>query len=99
MDKKSKIREIVFDSLHALNEELSTDSRISVGPDTQLFGTDSGLDSLSLVSLIVDVEAGVNDAFAQAVSLTDDRAMSQTVSPYTSVESLVDYIAMIITEN
>lgn len=92
MEMRSKVIDIVTAALDNLNRELPLDSQISIGSNTQLFGLGSELDSLSLVSLIVDVELGVSDYFGQEISLTDDKAMSRTVSPFTSVETLTEYI-------
>lgn len=81
---------MVLDALERLNEEL--DTPIEVGPHTRLFGADAVIDSLSLVSIIVDVEADVSDALGIPVSLTDDRAINQPVSPFTDPETLAAYI-------
>jgi hypothetical protein len=40
----------------------------------------------------------VSTASGRAVSLTDDRAMSQEVSPYTDVESLTAYVVELLSE-
>jgi len=92
MEMRSKIMEIVTTALTNLNKELPLDSQVSIGPNTKLFGVDAELDSLSLVSLIVDVELGASDYFGQDISLTDDKAMSRAVSPFKSVETLTEYI-------
>lgn len=44
------------------------------------------------MSVIVDIETAVADQFGEPISLTDDKAMSRPVSPYTHVGALVDYI-------
>jgi hypothetical protein len=44
------------------------------------------------VSVIVDVETAVADELGRAVSLTDDTAMTQEVSPFSNVTTLADYI-------
>ena len=81
---------IILDALERLNDEL--DAPIEVGPQTRLFGADAVIDSLSLVSVIVDVEADVSDALGIPVSLTDDRAINQPVSPFTDPEALAAYV-------
>jgi acyl carrier protein len=98
MDKKTAVIEIVYRALQALNEELAEDKRVALAPDTRLFGPDASLDSLSLVSVIVDVESGVADAFGRPVSLTDDRAMSQPVSPFSDVDTLANYVVTLLSE-
>lgn len=89
MTKVEALR-IVLDALDRLNAEL--DDPIEVGPHTQLFGADAVIDSLSLVSVIVDVEADASDALGFPVSLTDDQALNQPVSPFTNPDTLAAYI-------
>jgi len=67
--------------------------------ETRLFGKEGLFDSLGLVALIVDVEQGLADAADVAVTLGDDRAMSQSHSPFRSVGSLADYAMTLINEN
>lgn len=92
MATNTTIINIIYRALQALNGELPVDKQVSLGPQTRLFGPEATLDSLSLVSVIVDVEAGVLDELGKTVSLTDDEAMSQEVSPFSTVETLADYI-------
>lgn len=89
---RDQIQKIVLAALETVNEERSPDDRFAVGPDTLLFGPDAPLDSLALVSVIVDVEQAVSDVAGTEISLTDDRAMSQEVSPFTDAAALVSYI-------
>ncbi len=65
---------------------------VEVGPSTRLFGPNGLLDSLGLVTVIVDVEQRLNDEHGVQVSLMDDRAMSQSRSPFRTPESLAEYI-------
>jgi acyl carrier protein len=98
MDKKKAVTDIIYRALRTLNEELGADKQVALAPDTRLFGPDASLDSLSLVSVIVDVETAVADELGRPVSLTDDRAMSQPVSPFSSVETLADYVVTLLDE-
>jgi len=89
---RGSVEQIILDALATINEERTPEERFAVGPDTLLFGPDAPLDSLALVSVIVDVEQGVSDAAGVQVSLTDDRAMSQEISPFTDVQTLTSYV-------
>ena len=60
--------------------------------DTALFGPAGALDSLGLVSVLVEIEQKVADRLGKTVSLMDDRAMSQASSPFRTVASLADYL-------
>lgn len=90
--QEAAVLEAIYQALRTLNEERGADEQITVGPDTCLFGEGSALDSLSLVSVIVDLETSVSDQFGKAISLTDDKAMSRDPVPFTDVSALKTYI-------
>lgn len=83
---------IIGDAISDLNEELDYDHLRKISGATPIFDGDDSLDSLSLVSLIVDIEARVEDAFATEVVLASEKAMSMKNSPYRSVASLTDFV-------
>jgi acyl carrier protein len=82
------IKEAIFD----LNEELDYDHLRQVNGETPIFEGDDSLDSLSLVSLIVDIEARVEDAFQTEVVLASEKAMSMQNSPYRNVLTLTNFV-------
>ena len=92
------IHAIIFQALSNVNDERGPGERLDIGATTILFGTDAVLDSLSLVSVIVDVEAAVSEISGRDMVLTDDRAMSQEVSPFSDVSSLTAYILLLLSE-
>lgn len=98
MLNKELIQKIVLQALNNVNDERGPDEQLTVDLNTRLFGTDAALDSLSLVSVIVDVEAAISEASGRDVSLTDDRAMNQSVSPFTDVNTLTAYVLLLLSE-
>ena len=95
---KQKITEIVINQVEQINATFPDDQKIEVNNETILFGKGSSIDSLSLVSVIVDLEMYFSDEYGFEISLTDDRAMTREISPFDSITSLVDYIFEIINE-
>lgn len=89
---KEKIIEIISEAILELNEELEYEELENVTPETAIFGGDSGIDSLSLVSLVVEVEGQVNDEFDANVTLADEKAMSSRNSPYRNVTAFAEFI-------
>jgi acyl carrier protein len=69
-----------------------------IDESTRLFGREGILDSLGLVNLLLDIEQQLNERHGVSLSLSDDRAMSQTRSPFRSVETLTDYILALMHE-
>jgi acyl carrier protein len=89
---------IILQALESLNEELDAAQQVEIGPRTPLFGPEAQLDSLSLVSVIVDVETALTMKWGLPVSLTDDRAMSREISPFDDVGTLTDYVLELLAE-
>jgi D-alanine--poly(phosphoribitol) ligase subunit 2 len=67
--------------------------------DLRLFGGEGLLDSLGLVSLIVQIEEEIEDRYNLSVVLADEKAMSRRTSPFAKVSFLVDYIFEILNQN
>jgi acyl carrier protein len=91
MDKK-QIHSIVINKVNELNDTLPHEQKFVVSDNTVLFGSGSAIDSLSLVSLIVDLEGEFASEHGHDISLTDDNAMTRKISPFSSITNLVDYI-------
>ena len=97
---RSEIAQIV---ISGVREVLAMDDGDSPGPsaiteDTFLVGWESVLDSMGLVTLIVEVEQRLEEEHGVAVILANERAMSQKNSPFRSVRSLTDYICRLVEE-
>jgi acyl carrier protein len=88
------IREIVLDAMRSANLGRAASAQPIVAADAPFFGPTSLLDSLGLVALLLDIEEALQ-ARGRDVVLSDERAMSQTRSPFRTVESLVAYIGVI----
>ena len=73
-------------------------SPATLSEDTILFGRDGLLDSVALVSFILDTEEAIRAATGISITLADERAMSQSRSPFRRVSSLVDYAAQLLAE-
>lgn len=88
----------VIEALRRVCEQQSLPLPRELSAETCLFGKGGILDSLALVSLVVEVEHAIQDAHGAAVSLSDDRAMSQKHSPFRTIGSLADYASEVIGE-
>lgn len=87
----TEIEQLVLHAMVQVNLARNPESRLTIGPDAPLFGAGSPLDSLGLVSLLIDIEEALQDR-GHVITLSDARALSQTRSPFQSVQALVSYI-------
>jgi acyl carrier protein len=86
----------IYRAVDWINGESPSDRQLSKAPETQLLGSQSILDSMHLVSLIVAIERELEETFGVALTLADERALSMKASPFRSIQSLADYIGMLM---
>ena len=98
MIEAEQVEALLLEALGNLNRELGEDRKIDVRRDTILFGREAELDSLTLVSFVVAVEAMLQERLGVPISLIDERAMRRAVSPFRNVQTLKDYIMSIASE-
>ena len=96
MNDPENIVAAIYRAVDWINGELPPDRQLNKAPETRLLGSQSVLDSMHLVSLIVTIEREVEDAFGVALTLADERALSMKASPFRSIQSLADYIGILI---
>jgi acyl carrier protein len=95
---KNEIFIVVTSTIKSLVDTLPDEQKFKVEENTKLFGEGSIINSLSLVSIIVDLETTFSIDYGFDISLTDDRAMMKEKSPFESVSALVDYIDELVNE-
>ena len=96
MNDPENIVTAIYRAVDWMNGELPPDRQLIKAPETRLLGSQSVLDSMHLVSLIVAIEREVEDTFSLTLTLVDERALSMTASPFRSIQSLADYIDILI---
>jgi acyl carrier protein len=96
MNDPENVVAAIYRAVDWINGELPPDRQLIKAPETRLLGSQSVLDSMRLVSLIVTIEREVEDAFGVALTLADERALSMKASPFRSIQSLADYIGILI---
>jgi hypothetical protein len=96
MNAPDNIVAAIYRAVDWINGELPPDRQLIKAPETRLLGSQSPLDSMHLVSLIITIEREVEDAFGVGLTLVDERALSMKESPFRSIRSLADYIGILI---
>lgn len=92
MTVSPEVVKAVHSAVDDLNEILDPSERLDKSPDVALIGIDARLDSLGLVNLIVLVEEKVQQGFGVGITLVDERAMSQSKSPFRTLGSLAEFV-------
>jgi acyl carrier protein len=95
------VTSLVISSLYEVFSEIYEKEQAEMpylDKSTYLIGRDSVLDSLGLVTLIVNIEQKLADRYGFSLTIADERALSQQKSPFRTVKSLSEYIFSLIPE-
>jgi acyl carrier protein len=92
MFNRELISKLVFESIESFQNEVEYNIDLSTGENTRLFGGNSQLDSISLVTLIVIIEEKIETEFGISILLADEKAMSRRTSPFSKIDNLIEYI-------
>lgn len=95
---KETVNRIILQTLTDLVDTLPAEQKFKPDENTKLFGSGSPIDSLTLVSFIVELESVFSSELNIDIVLTDDRAMTREKSPFDSVNNLSEYIMEIANE-
>ena len=79
-------------------DEINEVVNLTEGENIKLFGGDGLLDSIGLVSYIVEVEEKLEDEYGFSIVLANEKAMSRRTSPFARISYLADYIVEVINE-
>jgi acyl carrier protein len=95
MLERQQALQVVLGCLRDAVEQSGGDAA-GVVEDTPIVGPGAVIDSIGVVSLIVDIEQRLEMEFQVSVTLASDKAMSQKNSPFRTAGVLADHV--LITE-
>lgn len=96
MADRERIEQAVYRAVDELNKQLPKGVAVNKSPDAVLYGRTGKLESIDVVTLIMEVEDQIKAEFGASITIADDRAMSQENSPFLTVGSLTDYVAELL---
>ena len=96
---KIKIEDLIYKSLDETCKLLPGKIQIEKTLETPLFGGSSQLDSMGLVTFLVDLEQKIEDEFDLDITIADEKAMSLKNSPFRTVSTLKEYMETLLEKN
>lgn len=97
--ERENIINLLLTTLEAHFDEINESVDLTEKENVKLFGGDGLLDSIGLVSYVVEVEEKLEDEYDISVILADEKAMSRRTSPFARVSYLADYILEVVNED
>lgn len=99
MSNHERVVSAVYRAVDELNKSLPKGLHVEKSLQSPLYGKDGHLESIDVVTLIMEVEDQIKNEFGASITIADDRAMSQQNSPFRTVGTLSDYVAELLNEN
>jgi len=90
MLERQQVTDLVISSLEDVPRR--SDAHPFLDQDTRLIGSAAVVDSMGLVTAIVEIEQRLQEELGVTVMLADEQAWSQRNSPFRTVGSLADHI-------
>ena len=95
---RDKITRMLFSVIDELNQLRPTAEHLEKNLETPLTGDFGRLDSAGLINLIVLTEQKTAEELGMPILLTDDRTMSRINEVFRTLETLADYIHLLLNE-
>ena len=99
MSNQERVESAVYKAVDELNKQLPKGSHVEKSLDAVLYGKSGQLESIDVVTLIMEVEDQIKAEFGTSITIADDRAMSQENSPFSTLGTLTTYVAELLNEN
>ncbi|EMI19613.1 hypothetical protein RMSM_03459 [Rhodopirellula maiorica SM1] len=96
MNSSEKITEIFAAVFQDLNDERPEEQQLEFDASTPLVGSRSSLDSIEMVTLLVNLETSLSESFGRPIRLSDEKAMSETRSPFKNIATLVAFATKVV---
>lgn len=99
MSDHERIIKAVYLAVDELNKQLPKGVHLEKSLDADLYGKTGKLESIDVVSLMIEVEDQIKAEFGVSITIADERAMSQQNSPFLTLGTLTEYLAQLLKEN
>src|ERR687883_47978 len=96
MADRERVLQAVYRAVDELNKQLPKGVSVNKSPEAVLYGKTGKLESIDVVTLIMEVEDQIKGEFGTAITIADDRAMSRDNSPFLTLGTLTDYVAELL---
>jgi hypothetical protein len=93
---KNLAQVIADEAIKEVNFDLDSDSQIVNSPETLLLNSNSNIDSLALVRLLITVERLIEEKTGKSVVVVDESTFEAEESPFATVGTLAVHIEKLL---
>ena len=92
MFKESEVIQIIYQVIDSHNSTNPSEKKLNKDKDTIISGINGSLDSLGMITFLIEVETKVNKHFKTNINIFNEELLMIEDGDYKSVGSLANYI-------
>lgn len=96
---REDILAMVYSAIDEIEPTTADGALLAKAPDARLLGSDSGVDSLTFVNLIVALEEQIRRKLGKSVVLVDEDNMAADEHPFRTIGTLAEYVERLLNKN
>ena len=93
------LAQIIYPAIDEFNSTLPPQQQLIKSTDTVLFGHGATIDSIQMVSLIIEAEELLQDLVDEDMKLVTEESLARQDSPFKNIANLASYIEELIAAN
>ena len=90
--KKNVIIDIIFSSIREVNEQQPNENRLKLDKKEFLVSDKSNIDSLGLITLLVNIEDKINKSYNLKLNLLEEKFISDKETPFETIDELAEWL-------
>jgi D-alanine--poly(phosphoribitol) ligase subunit 2 len=93
---RADILALVYSAIDEVDPMTADGAALAKSPDARLLGSDSGVDSLTFVNLVVALEEQIQTKLGKSVVLVDEDNMAADEHPFRTIGTLAEYVERVL---
>jgi len=89
---------LVYSAMDEIDPMTADGAPLGKYPDARLLGSDSGVDSLTFVNLVVALEEQIQKKLGKSVVLVDEDNMAAEEHPFRTIATLAEYVERVLSK-
>lgn len=95
---KTLAKTIVTNAIDEINLDQEVESKLNNAPEFLLLNSESSIDSLTLVRLLITVERLIEEKTSKSIVVVDESTFDAEESPFATVGTLIDHVEKLLTK-
>jgi hypothetical protein len=87
-----KFLELIYSSIKEVNKQQPPGNQLKLDKNELLISDKSSIDSLGLITLLINIEDKINTDYKKKINLVDEKLISEIDTPFKTLDSLATWL-------